>query len=81
MVSPSRSALIGAKIPVVSQFQCNRTCPGEGRGHPTRVCCTASSGLGVRSMTVAMLVSIIQVEEDDNGELTVMAEEISGIAP
>jgi hypothetical protein len=32
-------------------------------------------------MTVAALVSIIQVEEDDNGELTMTAEEIPGVTP
>jgi hypothetical protein len=32
-------------------------------------------------MTVAALVPIIQVEEDDNGELTVTAEEIPGVTP
>ena len=32
-------------------------------------------------MTVAALVSIIQIEEDDNGALTMTAEEISGVTP
>jgi hypothetical protein len=32
-------------------------------------------------MTVAAPVRIIQIEEDDNGELTVTAEEIPGVTP
>jgi hypothetical protein len=32
-------------------------------------------------MMVAALVSIIQVEEDDNGELTMTAAEMPGVTP
>jgi hypothetical protein len=32
-------------------------------------------------MTVAALVSIVRVEDADNGELTMTAEEIPGVTP
>jgi hypothetical protein len=36
---------------------------------------------GVRSMMVAVLVSIIQAEDADNTELTMTTEEIPGVMP